>query len=235
LSRAAAPIDLYGLLPAGWRPFFIREQLDEVSHFLEQQTKVNRDWHPPLSDIFLPLKLTDPDGFSVCLIGQDPYPQAGLPTGLPFSVSPSVPIDGIPASLHILFWELVRDLRALQPPQLCPRSGDLRRWTEFCLMWNVAPTCEVDQRGSHLRVWRRVTRHLLQTIAEKRKVVFLAWGKEARDALPKPIAGRHLVISSGSPSPQAAYRHGFVGSRPFTQTTRAAASLKLQPVPSWRL
>jgi uracil-DNA glycosylase len=142
----------------------------------------------------------------------------------------------MPDSLRIIFWELVSDLRAIHPRQACPSNGCLRPWTEFCLLWNVAPTCQVGKSGSHLPAWRRVTRRLLREISEQCEgMVFIAWGTTARQVVPTNLP-RNRLIYSFSPSPRSAYRNSrdrFVGSRPFTRAA-AASPRGLKPA-DWRL
>jgi len=229
-----ANIDLYANVPRPWKTYFDKNELGEVSDFLA--TRNVGCWQPSAKQIFLPLELSaDPCKVKVCLVGQDPYPKRVQPTGLPFSVNGTVPIDHIPGSLSIIFWELVRDLRSLRPRQACPPNGCLRPWTEFCLLWNAAPTCQVGQSGSHLRAWRQVTQRLLRRIAEQCEgVVFIAWGAKARGVVPKNLPPGRLIYSY-SPSPFTAYRspYPFVGSRPFTRA--AAASPRGLKPSDWRL
>jgi uracil-DNA glycosylase len=224
-------------VPRRWRSYFCQDELEDVEAFLANETAQGRRWQPGSDRIFLPLAKTQPSEFSVCIIGQDPYPKAGEPTGLPFSVDPVTDVDHLPDSLKIIFWELVSDLRDVTPPQACPPSGDLGPWTQFCLLWNAAPTAQIGIPGSHLRAWRAVTRRLLNEIASRQRVVFVCWGSKARGLLPPLTPGRHYLIFSSLPSPRSAYSgpHRFVGSRPFTRASEAVSALGLNPAPTWRL
>jgi uracil-DNA glycosylase len=226
-------IDLYGHIPPPWKPFFIKNDIDAVGQFLASDRAGH--WHPSVERIFRPLLLSaDPGKVRVCLIGQDPYPEKSQPTGLPFSVDKNLPIDKIPSSLSIIFWELVRDLRTISPQQTCPSNGYLKPWTNFCLLWNAAPTCEVGKSGLHVSAWRRVSRHLMCQIEERHKPVFVAWGAEAKKVVPVGVPPGRRFFWSYSPSPRSAYRsgqHAFVGSQPFAKAANASG-LNLA---DWRL
>src|SRR5438093_453079 len=102
MTKRNANIDLFQLVPATWKSYFDQHELNGVSSFLNRETKAKRCWQPCPERIFRPLELSDdPDRVKVCLIGQDPYPSKGVPTGLPFSVDRKVSIDRIPDSLRL--------------------------------------------------------------------------------------------------------------------------------------
>jgi len=243
-----APIDLFAQVPECWKPYFDQSKLNHVGAFLARESKARHGWQP--KQIFRPLELTKPNEFSVCHIGQDPYPKAGVPTGLPFSVSKGTPCSKWPASLKAIFKELVCDWPG---QQACPASGCLEQWTKFCLLWNVTPTCEVPQstrprrgrgtgrkRGKTHRScgWHDVTRHLIREIVRHNAaMVFICWGDDAkRFVIGSPVGTpQYPVIASNHPSRRS---HGqgtlFLCSRPFSQACSYAKKLGLRDV-DWTL
>ncbi|MBO5555309.1 MAG: uracil-DNA glycosylase, partial [Solobacterium sp.] len=69
--------------------------------------------------------------------------------------------------------------------------------------------------------------------AKDEPVVFLLWGRNARNKVPMINASKHLVLQAAHPSPLSAYR-GFFGCRHFSQ---ANAFLKAhgQPEINWQI
>ena len=51
------------------------------------EREAGRTIYPPQEQIFRALELTTPEKVKVCLVGQDPYHEAGQANGLCFSVS----------------------------------------------------------------------------------------------------------------------------------------------------
>jgi uracil-DNA glycosylase len=243
MTSGGSAIDLFEAVPESWKPHFedCRGALDHVSQFLSEQRASGRKWQPSVERIFLPLELTKPGEFSVCLVGQDPYPQPKVPTGLPFSVHGA----SFPESLKVIFQELIRDW----PPQggVCPSSGSLEPCARFCLMWNAAPTCELDKPSSHKSCgWEDVTRHLIREIVrctrdgvwKNQGMIFICWGHRAtRLVVGSPLGTpKYPVIASNHPSPRARGRGiPFSGSSPFSRAFEYATELRLRPRVDWTL
>jgi uracil-DNA glycosylase len=210
-------------VPTAWQPYFNQGQLDGVGRILAGQPR--NSWHPRLPrQIFRPLELTAPDAFSVFLLGQDPYPAPGYPTGLPFEVTPTVPRKDWPLALKNIDAELAADVgRHLD-------RTNVRRWAKSgCLLWNVAPTCGiggVSHRGRAFG-WRAVTQRLIRSIAEERPVVFMCWGRVAHRLVQRVAAtnGRPLVFAY-----HPASRGLFPGERPFSRVNEETARLRLPSV-----
>ena len=81
------------------------------------EREAGRTIYPPQEQIFRALELTTPEKVKVCLVGQDPYHEAGQANGLCFSVNRGVLF---PPSLKNVFKELVSDIGCPYP-----KSGDL--------------------------------------------------------------------------------------------------------------
>jgi ATP-dependent DNA helicase PIF1 len=162
----------------------------------------------------------DPAAIKVVILGQDPYPTAGVPHGLAFSVRPSV--TKLPPSLQNIYKELSSDLGV--PP---PQSGCLQSWVDQgVLLLNDVLTVTVGAPQSHSGLgWEELTARLLaETLTKADHVVLIAWGRFAQKklthALIKPLLSRHTVLEAAHPSPLSAHT-GFFGSRPFSQANRA--------------
>ncbi|MEV7728012.1 uracil-DNA glycosylase [Streptomyces sp. NPDC087917] len=167
------------------------------------------------------------DEVRVLIVGQDPYPTPGMANGHSFSVAPDV--RQVPGSLENIFREMHTDLGLPRPS-----NGDLTPWTrQGVLLLNRALTTAPRKPGSHRgKGWEEVTEQAIRALAARGKpMVSILWGRDARNA--RPLLGSLPAIESAHPSPMSADR-GFFGSRPFSRTNGALASLGAQPV-DWRL
>jgi uracil-DNA glycosylase len=64
-------------------------------------------------------------------------------------------------------------------------------------------------------------------------MVFVLWGRYARDKKALIDLDRHMVIESAHPSPMSA-DNGFFGSRPFSKVNEALTKNGLSPI-NWQL
>lgn len=157
------------------------------------------------------------------VVGQDPYPQRELCTGLAFSTLNGV----IPPSLSNIFDEYVNDLGFPRP-----LSGDLSKWCEQgVLLWNAYPSCSVGKPGSHhWEEWEPLTIEIMKRLNDKEDpVVFVLLGKSAAK-FSRFVPFKHSIITS-HPSPLGV-NHGFRGSRIFSRVNTCLDSLNQI---DWRL
>lgn len=167
------------------------------------------------------------DQVRVLIVGQDPYPTPGHPTGLSFSVAPHV--RPLPGSLHNVFREYQQDLG--HPPPAC---GDLSPWAhQGVLLLNRVLTVRPGAPASHAgKGWEPVTEQAIRALgARDQPLVAILWGSQARSL--KSLLGSVPTVESPHPSPLSAAR-GFFGSRPFSRANQLLSELGAAPV-DWRL
>ena len=146
------------------------------------------------------------------ILGQDPYHEEGQAHGLSFSVNKGIEI---PPSLVNIYTELHDDLGCH-----IPNNGYLVKWArQGVLLLNAVLTVEAHKANSHKgRGWEELTDTIISKLNEKEEpVVFILWGRNARDKKALITDPKHLTIESVHPSPLSAY-NGFFGSRPFSRT-----------------
>jgi uracil-DNA glycosylase len=191
-------------------PEFEKEYFTQLVTFVKEEYK-EKKIYPPSSMIFNAFNLCPYDKVKVVIIGQDPYHGVKQANGLSFSVNPEV---RMPPSLQNIFKELKNDL-GVEPPQ----NGDLSRWAkQGVLLLNATLTVQASQPGSHQRKgWEQFTDAVTKILSEDREhLVFILWGKYAKDKGVIIDRGKHLVIESPHPSPYSA-DSGFFGSKPFSR------------------
>jgi len=122
---------------------------------------------------------------------------------------------GHPPSLINIFKEIEQDLGLAYP-----ESGNLLRWAkQGVFLLNATLTVRAQHAGSHQKQgWESFTDRVIQTIStENEGVVFLLWGGYAKKKIKLIDSSKHLVLSSGHPSPLSANRGYWFGNKHFSQ------------------
>ena len=205
---------------------FEKEYYKKIRGFLESEYKKKEyPTYPDMYDIFNALKITDYNSVKAVILGQDPYHGPGQAHGLSFSVKKGIQP---PPSLVNIFKEYNADLG-----YPIPENGDLTKWAENgVLLLNSVLTVQGGMAASHRGIgWETFTDNIISLLNQRETpIVFILWGRFARDKkrlITNPI---HFIIESAHPSPLSAY-NGFFGSRPFSKTNEL---LKDNPV-DWKL
>jgi uracil-DNA glycosylase len=199
----------------------------ELAAFLREERKQGVVY-PPADQLFTAFGAASYDRVKVVILGQDPYHQAGQAHGLSFSVPRGVPL---PPSLKNVYKELEQDMGCRKV-----RHGYLLNWAERgVLLLNSVLTVRAGQPGSHQgRGWETFTDEVIRKLSgRERPVVFVLWGRYAREKIRFIDTDRHPVVSSPHPSPFSA-ASGFFGSKPFSLTNGYLEALDQEPI-DWQL
>jgi len=186
-------------------PYFL-----ELKQFLVEEKK-QHTVYPPGPLIFNAYNQTPLHNVKVVILGQDPYHGPGQAHGLSFSVPDEV---RQPPSLKNIFKEMADDLEKPMPP-----SGNLHRWArQGVFLLNATLTVRARTPGSHQgKGWEQFTDTTIRTISEEKEhVVFLLWGRYARNKKSLIDTSKHLVLEAPHPSPFSA-NNGFFGCRHFSK------------------
>lgn len=167
---------------------------------------------PPGKQIFSAFNHTPFDEVKVVIIGQDPYHGPGQAHGLCFSVGKEV---AMPPSLKNIFEEIRTDVGTA-----IPNNGNLQRWADQgVLLLNATLTVRAHQAGSHQnKGWEKFTDAVIEKLSTEREgLVFMLWGGPAKKKGAKVDSSKHLVLTSGHPSPLAANRGYWFGNKHFSK------------------
>lgn len=181
--------------------------------------------YPPVGKVFKSLYDTSPDEVKVMILGQDPYHGPGQAHGLSFSVPSGVTH---PPSLRNIFKEIEQEL---QVPY--PISGDLSRWSEQgVLLLNATLTVEQGNPGSHQKKgWEDFTDLLIKRLSERNEsIVFMLWGGFAKAKVKLIDANKHLILTSGHPSPLSANRGLWFGHNHFIKSNDYLTKQGREPI-----
>lgn len=190
---------------------FQKEYYQKLRVFLAKEYKT-QTIYPGMYDIFNALRYTAYQDVKVVILGQDPYHGPGQAHGLCFSVKKGV---NPPPSLVNIYQELHDDLGCSIPPH-----GELTKWTkEGVLLLNTVLTVRRGQANSHRgKGWEILTDEIIRKLNEREKpIVFLLWGRNAKEKSTLITNPAHLILSCPHPSPFSA-DYGFFGCRHFSKT-----------------
>lgn len=209
-----------------WQEFlqaeFEQPYFKKLSDFLKQAYQ-NSTVYPPKQQVFTAFT-TDLNNVKVVILGQDPYHEPGQAHGLAFSVRDNVKT---PPSLANIYKEINREYGTP-----IPKSGNLKRWQEQgVLLLNNVLTVEAHKAGSHRGYgWEDFTLHCVEYLSKNRPhLVFLLWGRDARNKAKLIDKQKHLVLESAHPSPLSAY-NGFFGNNHFKTCNEWLESHNLEAI-----
>lgn len=186
------------------KPEFSKEYYKNLFYTLKNEYS-NNIIFPDSNDIFNAFHLTPLSKVKVVIIGQDPYHEPGQAHGLSFSVKPGI---DIPPSLANIYKELHDEMGTY-----IPNNGYLEKWAkEGVLLLNTILTVRAHSAMSHCKIgWQEFTDAAIRAVNEQdRPIVYLLWGKPAREKAKMLNNPKHLVLETVHPSPLSAYR-GFFG------------------------
>lgn len=215
--------DWQGLL----QPEFQKEYYQRLRVFLKQEYST-RTIYPNMHDIFNAMHFTPYNAVKVVILGQDPYHGPGQAHGLSFSVKTGI---GVPPSLQNIYQELANDLGLR-----IPNTGYLKKWTDQgVLLLNAVLTVRAGIANSHRGMgWEYFTDHIIGLLNDREQpVIFMLWGRNAREKKALITNPQHLILEAAHPSPFSAYS-GFFGCRHFSKANAFLQQHGMVPI-DWQI
>lgn len=203
------------------RPYFL-----DLQNFVKVEYLQNTCF-PEDTNIYEAFNRTAFDDVKVVILGQDPYHGPKQAHGLCFSVNEGI---AIPPSLKNIYKEIENDFG-----NPVPVTGNLEHWADQgVLLLNAVLTVRAKQAGSHKKKgWETFTDSVINLISEKKEnVVFLLWGGYAKKKGAKIDSSKHLILTSGHPSPLSANRGFWFGNKHFGKTNDYLIQHGKEPI-SW--
>lgn len=206
------------------RECFENPSFKRLTEFIRKEYR-SQQCYPPGSKLFSAFNSCPFDSLKVVILGQDPYHGPGQANGLCFSVNKGI---AHPPSLVNIFKEIAQDIG-----RPYPTSGDLSPWAaQGVFLLNATLSVRAHQAGSHQKQgWEEFTDHVIETIStHKKEVVFLLWGGFAKQKAKLIDGSKHLILSSGHPSPLSANRGYWFGNKHFSQCNSYLVSKGKTPI-----
>ncbi len=172
----------------------------------------NHICYPKKQLIFSALNNCPFNKIKLVILGQDPYHNPNQANGYAFSVHDD---EKIPPSLTNIFIEIEDDLNVKKD-----RNGDLSVWAnQGVLMLNSTLTVRKNKPGSHKnKGWEKFTDEIIKLISlKKNNIVFMLWGNYAKNKISLIDNKKHLILTSGHPSPLSANRGLWFGNKHFSK------------------
>lgn len=220
-------------MPEDWKLALADEltsqNMDNLREFLKQEYGSGKSIYPKASQMFNAFNLTPLSNVKVVILGQDPYHGPGQAMGLSFSVPKMIPM---PPSLRNIVKEMADDIGTVPP-----KHGDLTHWAQQgVLLLNASLTVEEGMAGSHQgKGWEQFTDAVIDVVNKQTsKTVFILWGSKAKLKGKFIDTEKHLILSAVHPSPLAANRGGFFGSKPFSKANEYLVQHGKQAI-DWQL
>ena len=138
---------------------------------------------PAIRDVFKAFELCKYKECKIIFIGQDPYPQRGVATGLLFGNNINTPENKISPSLEIIK-EAVVNYEI--PHNNVIFDITLESWAkQGILLLNSALTCELNKIGSHVMIWRPfISKFLKKMSNDNVGLIYVLFGKQAQTLKP---------------------------------------------------
>lgn len=152
---------------------------------------------PAYKDIFRAFHLCPYEDCKVVCVGQDPYPQLGIATGICFGNKPET--TELSPSLEVIKESCIDYSIPHGPIEF---DITLESWCkQGVLMLNSALTCEVGKVNSHAMLWRSFTAKLLHNLSNKeRGVVYVLFGNRAQTFKPHINKEQNSIIEIEHPA-----------------------------------
>lgn len=183
-----------------WKKIIQKYNFVDINSFLDKEEEIYQNEikiFPPKKLIFECFNYFNFNDLKVVILGQDPYINKGEAVGLSFSVNKGIKI---PPSLRNIIKEVNRSFNLNIDFKT---NGNLTKWAEQgVLLLNTALTVRQFKSNSHKKIWLDFTNFIIEYISKNNKnVVFLLWGNNAKNKKQYIDISKHLVLSSGHPSP----------------------------------
>lgn len=154
---------------------------------------------PSIKDTFKAFKLCNYNDCKAVFIGQDPYPQKGVATGVLFGNSKDTPENKISPSLEVIKEAAIN----YEVPHNCIIfDHTLESWAkQGILMINSALTCELNKVGSHVMMWRPFMSKFLKAMSNNNSgIIYVLFGIQAQTLKPYINQKTNHIIEVEHPS-----------------------------------
>jgi uracil-DNA glycosylase len=209
--------------------FFQSGEWQVIQERLADMDKAKITYCPARENIFASFDVLPFEDVRVMIMGQDPYPDPAMATGIAFSIAEGV--KKFPPSLLNIFKEYVLDLKYPMPT-----TGNLMPWVEQgVFLWNASPVCKAwTPLSCDWPEWQELNIEIIQELS-KREIVFVFLGGRAREYA-KYVGEGCEIIETSHPSPRGvmASKTPIIGSRLFSTINAKLNKLRMSTI-EWRL
>lgn len=181
-----------------WMKVIDRTELNNVIAKVGQEYR-RKLLCPAQPDVFRAFELCPLKDLKVVMLGQDPYPQKGVATGILFGNRKEVDEDNLSPSLNIVKEAAIN----FEIPHYCITFDQtLESWAkQGILMINSALTVEINRIGSHVMLWRPFIAKLLKNLSEyDTAIIYVLFGRQAQTFKPYINSKSNHIIEIEHPA-----------------------------------
>lgn len=158
-----------------WYPYIDIQSMNVALSYLSKE----KEYYPIASDVFKAFTLCKAKDAVAIFLGQDPYPQKNVATGILFGNRDTTPKDKLSTSLQIIK-EAVINYEI--PHNLITFDNTLESWAkQGILMLNSSLTVKPYMPGSHYLYWKQfITTFLKRFSISNSGIVYVLFGRQAQ-------------------------------------------------------
>lgn len=181
-----------------WMRVIDKRELESVLSKLGPEYK-RKPICPAQNNVFKAFEVCPYDKLKVVMLGQDPYPQKGVATGILFGNKEGTRDKDLSPSLQIIKEAAIN----FEIPHNCIIfDPTLESWAkQGILMINSALTVEMNKIGSHVMLWRPFIASLLKKLSENETgIIYVLFGKQAQTFKPYINKQFNTVLEENHPA-----------------------------------
>ena len=182
----------------GWMRVIDKRELESVLSKLGPEYK-RKPICPAQNSVFKAFEVCPYDRLKVVMLGQDPFPQKGVATGILFGNKKGTRDEDLSPSLQIVKEAAIN----FEIPHNCIIfDPTLESWAkQGILMINSALTVEMNKIGSHVMLWRPFIASLLKKLSENDTgIIYVLFGKQAQTFKPYINKQFNTVLEENHPA-----------------------------------
>ena len=181
-----------------WMRVIDKRELESVLSKLGPEYK-RKPICPAQNSVFKAFEVCPYDKLKVVMLGQDPFPQKGVATGILFGNKKGTRDEDLSPSLQIVKEAAIN----FEIPHNCIIfDPTLESWAkQGILMINSALTVEMNKIGSHVMLWRPFIASLLKKLSENDTgIIYVLFGKQAQTFKPYINKQFNTVLEENHPA-----------------------------------
>lgn len=165
----------------------------------ETLNQISGEICPEKKDVFNAFKLCSLNNCKVVFLGQDPYPQRGVATGVLFGNKADIAEKDLSPSLQVLKEAAIDYTKIHNYP--IEFDNTLESWArQGVLMLNSALTVNVNRIGSHTNLWRPFISQFLKKLSlYQTGMAYVLFGQQAQTFAPY-INKNNLILKENHPA-----------------------------------
>lgn len=154
---------------------------------------------PRQDSVFKAFKLCPYNDLKVIMIGQDPYPQKDMATGILFGNKKEIREENLSPSLQVIKSAAIN---FNLPHNHIIFDQTLESWCkQGILMLNSALTVEMNKIGSHVMIWRPFISELLKNLSKcQTGIIYVLFGKQAQTFKPYINSQFNFILEENHPA-----------------------------------